>query len=209
MNSRSEIRHFYKRFLRLYPPLEIPTVTFVVGQLSCCGTTCPNGMLIGAELFGKTERTPMETLDYRVRSAIRPISEISATVIHELVHIQHRPHGITDLSLLARAVREGMADRVTELVTRREPGTACYDYGRLHEKPVWEAFREVMAGTDVSDWFGNGAHVLDRPTNLGHFVGRQICEAFLNRYGHSRETIARMIGVDDYEEIYQESGYGR
>lgn len=202
-----EIRHFYKRFERLYPDLVIPNVTFVVGRLSCGGTTSERGLLIGAEMFGRTERMPMETLNDWLRAVIRPVAEIPGIVIHELVHVQQKRKGTSDQSLLANSVREGMAVLVTEWVTRREDGTAPHDYGKLNEAALWNEFKVVMYEKDCSDWLGNGTRSIGRPADLGYFIGCQICRAYVERWGKRRETMRRMLETEDYEEVFRESGY--
>ena len=203
-----EIRHFYKRFLKLYPSLHIPTTTFVIGRLSCRGTTSPSGLLVGAEMFGKINRSPIETLRPWQRALVRPVSEIPSIVIHELVHIQQKVLERSEDSLLAKSVREGVAVIMTELVTRRRDETTPYDYGRLHEEELWLAFKEVMDETDASDWLENGNTVVERPADLGCFIGRQICEAYLEKQGGGEGAVRKLIEAEDYEETYRESGYG-
>ena len=202
-----EIRYFYKRFEALYPPLQIPNLTFVVGRLSCGGTTSESGLLVGAEMFAMTDRTPIDTLNHWHRAVIRPVSEIPSIVIHELVHIQQRSKGTDRHSLLAKSVREGMADFLTELVTRRKDDRAHHIYGRKHEEALWESFTEEMGETDAGNWLGNGVSSVDRPADLGYFIGCQICRAYVARFGETNETLQRMIEVEDFEEIYRDSGY--
>jgi hypothetical protein len=203
-----EIRHYYKRFDRLYPPLKTPRVTFVVGRLSCGGTTGQSGLLIGAEMFGRTERMPEQTLDAWRRSVIKPVTEIPSMVIHELVHVQQKSAETSKMSLLAKSIREGMAVYVTERVTRRPDPAAPHEYGLLHEEELWQEFRKVMEGTDASDWLSNGANSVGRPADLGYFIGCQICRAFVEKQGRSGETMRRLMEVEAYEEILEVGGYG-
>ena len=149
----------------------------------------------------------MDTLNHWNRSVIRPVAEISSTVIHELVHEQQKAFGMADDSLLFKSVREGVAVLMTELVTRREDGTAPHTYGRLHERALWEEFKEYMYHNDASNWLGNGMNSVDRPADLGYFIGCQICRSFVKRFGNNAETIARLIEVEDFEEIYGLSEY--
>jgi hypothetical protein len=203
----AEIRHFYRRFRDLYRPLETFNVTFVVGRMGCGGTTSESGLLIGAEMFGRTDRTPLDTLNHWHRAVIRPMSEVPSMVIHELVHKQQKGRSVRGDSVLAASVREGMAVLLTELVTRREDTSAPHEYGRLHESELWEEFESCMDGKNVNDWVGNGDRSVDRPADLGYFIGCQICRAYVRRFGKSGETIARLLAVEDYEEVFRESGY--
>ena len=202
-----EIRHYYRRFGRLFPDLRVPNVTFVVGRMSCGGTTSASGLLIGAEMFGRTDQMPDETLDAWQRSVIMPVSDIPSVVIHELVHAQQKVAGTRKLSLLANAIREGVAVYVTEWVTRRKDPSAPHAYGLLHEEALWEEFSQVMEKNDWRDWLSNGSRSGGRPADLGYFVGCQICRAFVERPGRSRETMGRLLTTERYEEIWEESGY--
>ena len=203
----AEIRYFFRRFRRLYASLEIFNITFVVGRLSCGGTTSQSGLLIGAEMFGRTYRTPLDTLDHWRRAVIRPVSEIPSIVIHELVHKQQKAPWRSEDTLLSTAIREGMAVFVTEWVTRREDITTAHEYGRLYERALWEEFETVMYGSDKSDWLFNGSNSADRPADLGYLIGCQICRAFVRRFGKNKETIRRLLEVEDYEEVNREAEY--
>tara|TARA_A100001037_G_scaffold44968_1_gene36115 strand:+ start:2957 stop:3385 length:429 start_codon:yes stop_codon:yes gene_type:complete len=139
---------------------------------------------------------------------LRTVAEVPGTVVHELVQVQQRVKGQEGQSLLARSVREGVAVYVTELVTGRDTQTAPMGYGRLHEAALWEKFQSVIGGNDASAWLSNGTSAVDRPAELGYFIGSQICKAYARRVGKRDETIRSFLEAEDLVAIYRESGYG-
>ncbi len=201
-----EIRHFYRRFRRLYPPVSIPNVTCVIGTLSCHSERAESGILIGAELFGRTESTVSDELDRAELWALRPLAALPDAVIHELVHVQQRAGFGSEDSLLVGAVREGVAVLTAELVTRRRDDSVPHLFGRARESEVWQAFREGMREGDLDSWLGGATRTDGWPPRLGAFVGCQICRAYVAR-GRGTEAVNAMIETEDFEEIYRESGY--
>ena len=200
-----EIRHFYRRFRRLYPALMIPNVYFVIGTISMGTNVAESGILVGAELFGLGEHTSLEGLSRVQRAALRPLASLPDALVHELVHVQQdvlKPH----CTLLEMVVREGTAVLITELVTGRRDESAPHIFGDANESLVWEAFTHEMYGRDYDRWLGGEMNLEGWPKNLGAYVGCQICRAFLEG-GRRREMIRALVEAEAFEEIYERSGY--
>lgn len=202
-----EIRHFYRRFRKLYPPVRIPNVYCLIGNLTQGTLAADAGILVGVEMFGHTDGVVTEALDVTDQSRLRPLADLPDAVIHEVVHVQQRSRPRVGDTLLSRAIREGIAVYVTEMVTgRRDPG-APHNHGDAHEGPLWEAFQEEMGDHDTDRWFGCASSDESRPANVGGYIGYQICRAFARR-GKTVDRLAALIQAEDLEAIYAESGYG-
>jgi len=201
-----EIRHFYRRLKRLYPPIAIPNIYCVMGRLSCLTMGIDSGILLAAEAFGLTDRTMSEDLTPEEARFLRPMALLPDAVIHEVVHRQARVAANETESLLTRSVREGLAVLVTEHVTGRKDESAPHIYGDAHEREVWAAFRGAMRGTDASGWLGPSPGDQNRPANIGGYVGCQICRAFVRDVPQG-EIVRTLIEVEDYEDLFEKSGY--
>ena len=205
-NSRGDSA-FFRRFRRLYPPLSIPNVYCVVGVLDCSTVVSESGILVGAETFGRTERTVLDVLDSTQKHRLSPLAPLPGAVMHELTHFQQRAVAEPNGSLLSKAIREGVAVLLAELVTGRRDDRAPHIYGDVHEVEVWEAFRAEMGGSRDGEWLGDHVSKEGLPPNLGGYVGCQICRAFLRRCGQ-KEGIRALVEAEKLEEIFKRSGYG-
>ena len=200
-----EIRHFYRRFGKLYPALTIPNVYFIIGTLSMRTHVAESGILVGSELFGLGEHTSHEALSRVQRAELRAMASLPDALIHELARVQQDvPKPPT--SLLEKAVREGAAVLITELVTGRRDESAPHIFGDTNESRVWAAFKHEMYGRDYDRWLGGEMNLEGWPQNLGAYVGCQICRAFLEG-GRRREMIRALVEAEAFEEVYERSGY--
>ena len=56
------MRAAFRKFRSLYPEAVFPDVYFLIGVASSGGTTGPSGLLIGAEMYGRTSKGPLDEL---------------------------------------------------------------------------------------------------------------------------------------------------
>jgi hypothetical protein len=176
----------------LYPDAVFPDVYLVIGRFSSGGTATDEGLVIGAEML-------------RGRDAARGL------VAHELIHFQQRASGQYAAaeaapSLLALALLEGSASFLAELTSGVRGEAAAHEYGRAHERELWEEFRRVMRGTDTQGWF-QGDPPGPRPADLGYFVGYRIAEAYYDRAPDKRQAIREILTTRDFEAFLARSGY--
>lgn len=199
------IRESFHRLRDLYPDAVFPDVYFLVGRLNSGGTAAPAGLLIGAEMYARTDATPLDELGSWERAVITSADALPAIVAHELIHYQQR--GDRETTLLARALTEGAADFVGELIAGRIINRAQHEYGDAHEAALWAEFEPAMRGTDVSAWMYQGDKAQGRPADLGYYVGYRICRAFYERAADRRAAIARILAIGNAEAFLTESGY--
>lgn len=203
-----QLRTMLRAFDALYPDAVFPDVYFVVGQLSSGGTTGPAGLLIGAEMYARTDDSLLTApLGEWHRAVLRPVDDLAAIVFHELVHYQQRQVGN---SLLARALREGIADFVGELISGQNVNHAAVEYLAAHRDALRTEFLAAKDGADVSRWLYQGDESKDRPADLGYAVGYEIAKAYYSRAQDKRAAVERMLRLDGEEEanrFLDESGW--
>ena len=101
-----KIRKPYAKLKRLYDETSFPDVYFAVGRFISGGAYMNGKLAISIELFPAkaTKVGAIETRSY---------SDLPATLIHEVIHFQQRY--TQSKTLLARSIKEGAADFVSEL----------------------------------------------------------------------------------------------
>jgi hypothetical protein len=199
------IRESFHRLKDLYPDAVFPNVYFVIGRMSSAGTFSDNGLLIGAEMYGRTSDMPVSELSEWDRQVLKPVDDLPGVVAHELIHFEQKERD--PQNLLGAAVNEGSADFVGEMISGLNTNGPLHKYGHDHERQLWEEFRQDMLGADGSKWMYNGNTVKDRPADLAYYVGYKICQAYYDRSLDKKKAIREIIEVQDYEQFLQKSGY--
>lgn len=200
------IRAALAAFRAHYPQASFPPVYFLIGRLTSGGTVSDNGLLIGSELFCRAPNVPLDELNDWERAVIWPPDALPTIVVHELVHIQPPPLSAPP-TLLVQCVREGTADFVAALVTGSAPAGPHYPYGYAHEAGLWREFQQEMHGTALDRWLYSGNASVDRPADLGYFIGYRIAEAYYGRAVNKQSALAALLETTDYERLLAESGY--
>jgi hypothetical protein len=206
--AEPDLRAMLRRFAELYPDAVFEDVYFVIGRLSSGGTTAPAGLLIGAEMYARTDDSLLaRPLNDWHRAVIRPVDDIAAIVIHELMHEQQAQIGS---SLLAQSLREGIADFVGELVSGKNINRTAVAYLDAHESALRAEFLAAADGTDLTRWLFNGTSSTDRPADLGYAVGHHIARAHYERATDKTAALTRMLtlrGEREARRFLDESGW--
>jgi hypothetical protein len=203
---KDSIRASFRRLASIYPEAVFPDVYFVVGRLNSAGTTSIAGMLIGVEMNARDAATPTDELNDWERAVTGSVTDLPYLVAHELVHIQSRPDTGT-VTLLERALREGGADFIGELISGSHTNRVQRAYGDAHERELWTEFQAAMHGTDISRWLFQGDRSRDRPADLGYYIGYRICRAFYENADDKYDAVRRIILLENPDEVLAESGY--
>jgi hypothetical protein len=203
---KERIRTSFRALSARYADAVFPDVYFVIGRLNSGGTTAPAGLLIGAEMYARSDDTPLDELSAWERSVITSHEALPHIVAHELIHYQ-QPAPQSARTLLAGALREGAADFVGELISGGLINTAQHAYGDAHEAELWAEFREAMHGTDVSRWMYQGDRAGDRPADLGYYMGYRIARAYYERAADKRAALREILRHEDPVRFLSESGY--
>lgn len=204
---KESIRAGFRRLKALYADAVFPDVYFVIGRLNSAGTTSSSGLVIGVEMNGRDESTPVDELTNWERAVTGRVAELPHIVAHELVHIQQSNAGGGGQTLLDYSLREGGADFIAELASGAHTNRVQHAYGNAHERELWEEFRKDMHGADLRHWLFQGDRSTDRPADLGYYIGYRICQEFYRRATDKSEAVRRIIRIADGDAFLRESGY--
>ena len=200
------VRAAFGRFEAAYPRAVIPPTYFLVSGLGPGGANGYRGLLLAADSYGWPDDLPQDAAGRRRRTSALP--HLAA---HELVHFNQMVAAplsyIRDDSNLARAIKEGAADFVAELVSGDHINRRAHRYGRMHERALWAAFQRDMLGHDTGEWFFVQPADSTRPPDLGYYLGYRVVEAWDRRFAGRPERLTALVGIDDYRRFLAESGY--
>ena len=111
-----------------------------------------------------------------------------------------------DTTLLKAAIVEGMADFIGELISGKSSNERLLIYGKGKEKRIWADFKKEMYLDKASNWIANGdQETADKPTDLGYWVGYQICKAYYDNAKDKEQAIYDMLHITDYKKFLKES----
>lgn len=198
-----QIRESLAKLKEYYPDAVFPPVYFVIGALSSGGTTSKAGLIIGAEMYGKTSITQEDELNSWLKTVIKPVEEIPHVAAHELIHFQQDFDGGT---LLQACLKEGSADFLAELISGKHINQHVHDYANPKEKELWEEFSKRMNKKDYKGWlYGNSTP--GRPQDLGYWMGYQITKAYFDRMTDKKQAVYDMLHIRDANRFLEASGY--
>ncbi len=198
-------RRSFKKLKEIYPDANFPNVYYVVGTLNSGGTFSADGLIIGAEMYALTEKTPREELSNWLRMNLKSVETVPYIVAHELIHVQQKYPKLT--TLLAKAVQEGSADFLAEKIAGKHVNIPQHIYGNANERQLWQEFRVQMNGAKIGDWLYNGDNSKDRPADLGYYMGHKISEAYYKNAKNKRQAIRDILEVKDFPEFLEKSRY--
>ncbi|WP_243317262.1 TPR end-of-group domain-containing protein [Geothrix paludis] len=198
-------RRSFWAFKALYADAMFPDVYFVVGALDSGGTSSPNGLLLGVDLFGGGPGVPMDEMGPWHREVLHTPADLPSIVAHELIHFQQTHETRT---LLGKAFHEGSADFLASLIAEGTFNQAAYAYGYAHEAELWRKFRAEMGGTDASRWLYGSSQREGHPADLGYFMGFRIAQAYYAQAKDKVRAIREILTSSDFEGILRDSRYG-
>ena len=189
------------RLKELYPAATFPPVTLLVGRFSTGGTTGSSGLLIGSEFYSIDPSTPLDELGSFQLANVHAADSLEFVIAHESIHIQQAAAGSIHGSagtLLEQAISEGSADFLGELVSGGIINGKIYAWALPREAALWADFKSETNGQDVSRWLYNqGTATVDRPGDLGYFIGYRICKAYYEAASDKAAAIRDIVQVKD------------
>lgn len=199
----NQIRESLAKLKDYYPDAVFPPVYFVIGALGSGGTTSKAGLIIGAEMYGRTSSTPEEELNSWQKTVIKPVEEIPHVTAHELIHFQQDYDGGT---LLQACLKEGSADFLAELISGKHINQHVHDFANPKERELWEEFRGRMNKKDYKGWL-YGGNVKGRPQDLGYWMGYQITKAYYDRMADKKKAVYDILHIRNAQRFLEASGY--
>lgn len=207
--QEARMRQSFYELKRLYPEAVFPDVFFVIGRMSSGGTLTPSALLIGVDMYGANRRGITDGLSAWHRAVIQPVEHIPYIVAHELIHYQQRYPRTEMNTLLARAINEGVADLIGEMISGGNINRHLHEYAEPIEADIWREFAAEMDGTDVSNWMYQGDKATRRPADLGYYVGYKIAESYLKKSPDKATAVREILAITDFKDFLEKSGYGK
>lgn len=184
--AEPSIRASFHKLASLFPGARFPDVYFIIGRFRVGGVTTQAGIVVAAEIYDDPAKLP-------------------GIVAHELVHTQQNLSSNAE-PLLTRALREGGADFIGELISGVNINPPAQAYGRAHEHELWGEFRRVMHDANYLPWMyvqrSDGL-----PNDLGYFMGYRIAQAYYERAADKRAAVRDIILMRDPADLLARSGY--
>jgi hypothetical protein len=207
-NYEPQMLASFKKLKEIYSDAVFPNVYFLIGRMNTGGTVTFKGLLIGVEMYGKTDDASVIELSGWKKSSVGGIEQIPFIVAHELIHYQQK-YGLdgSELSLLGKSLHEGSADFIGELIAGGNIQPQLYEYGNAHEKQLWLEFKKEMNGTDTSNWLYQGDKAKDKPADLGYYVGYKIVESYYSKAKDKKLAIKAILDIKDFNGFLKASGY--
>jgi len=203
---KDAVRASFRKLKELYEPAIFPDVYFVIGRMSSGGTLTDTGLLIGVDMYGMSKATAVEELGGWHKAVLKPIEDIPYIVAHELIHYQQK-YPKDDSTLLGKAIREGGADFVGELISGGQINGHLHKYGNPRERELWADFKRVMDGKDLSNWLFQGDRAKDRPADLGYYIGYKICESHYKQAADKKAAVRAILEIKDFKDFLKASQY--
>ncbi|MDH6253029.1 hypothetical protein M2347_002756 [Chryseobacterium sp. H1D6B] len=201
------MEHLYQSFKDVYPDFHGPQISFVIGTFNRGGTTTKKYILIGTEVAALTSLSGLE---------LKESTEYN--IAHELVHVQqdyingvNNEEEYQNLDLLGWALMEGSCDFVAEKFLGKLPSIAYIEYGRQHEKELWNEFKKDMYLYNIEKWMYNGSTAGDKPADLAYFIGYAVCKSYyehaVDKNAALREIINIKYSANEHHAFFEKSGY--
>lgn len=200
----------FEAFEERYPRAVFTDVVFVIGGLDTGGVLLPNRQIvISAEMFAKSPDTDTSYLSRWLQSVLRTPDYLPVIALHELIHLQQQQFGdnTENQTLLDRALLEGSADFVTHLILDKFLNQQQLAYGNSREKQLWNQFRKKMHQQNFTGWLYNGNTSIDRPADLGYYIGFRIAEYYYNHTADKQQALRDIIEMKNGKDFLEKSGY--
>lgn len=212
--TNAQLRATYLGLKGLFPERPLPQIAVVIGANNSGGTAAEGIQVIGLEVICRLSPTRAE-FDERMRQFFA----------HETIHtFQQADSAESKDPLLAAALREGVPDHMTTLVTARLPNPERDAWARPREEWIWQQFEADAAllrgGVNTSGeakeqanaafrrWFANaGNPPTGWPDELGYWVGMRIAEAYVEASDDCRKALDELLNPEDVAAILEKSGY--
>jgi len=201
-----QIRRAFRALDSLYPDAVFPDTYVLIGRLSSGGTLTRHELLIGAEMYGLTPDAPQDELSGWLGSVLKPVDAIPHIVAHELIHYQQRYPDAEPPTLLAQSIREGSADFLAEMISGRHINAHVHQWANPRAGELWQEFLERKHDTSLSGWLYGGNDETGRPADLGYWMGYRIAAAYYRRAADTRQAIAEILNISDFDAFLDQSG---
>lgn len=205
----AELKKVYRKSFvnlkKIYPDAIFPPIYFVIGKLNSAGTVSSDGLILAIDQACMASTADTTELNVWEKHNISIFENLPYTVAHELIHYEQNGMA-SDTTLLAASIKEGMADFIGELISGKTANERLKDFAKGKERRIWADFKREMYLDRGYNWIGNGdQETIDKPADLGYWVGYQICKAYHDQAKDKKKAIYEMLHIQDYKLFLQQS----
>jgi hypothetical protein len=216
INSKDSIIDIINRFKNLYPNFVHADICISFGNFYTGGTVSTingkNLVYIGLEYHGLDATTFIKEFEISRQDYVSR-SNFFRTIIHELVHIQQHTHGrkvekaLSGNLLAKRILSEGIPDFIAKLIFDNGSNGNSYNYGLENEMILKDQLQKDLFTFGDKNWFGgNDSLFINRPRDLGYFMGSRIGRHFYNKK-NLQTNLKELIEIKNIEKFITESKY--
>jgi hypothetical protein len=206
-DRKNEIVAIFDNYEKEIPNFKRPNVCFAIGCLRTGGTVSENLILIGTEIAASTPDSHKTELTPWLKSIIGTTGDIGAMVSHETIHTQQKGGYLRDL--VEFTISEGVADFLSEQISGFNINKSAYVYGVKNDCDLRKEFLADYAKNknDISKWLYSGTKSVNRPADLGYYIGYQIAKEYYNKSTDKKKAITKLLNRKNYKKIFKRSDY--
>ena len=194
---RDRLRQSFANLLRRYPEASRPPITILISHgkpVAIAGPT--SGVQVALEAV--CSETAARFLGANIEDRLVHL------IAHEYIHVQ-QPEELPDPTVLQRALEEGIADFLGELISGGIPNVAVHESVRGREMLIEQRFAAHLDQRDLSAWFDNTT--MEDVGQLGYWVGYRIAKAYYANAPDQQAAIGEMIKMTDAHAFLAKSGW--
>lgn len=194
---RKRLELTFANLLRLYPEAARPAVTLLVSRGKPLAIAGPGGG-VQVALEGMCSETAAKLLGANIDDRFVYV------IAHEYIHVQQAPEQAKP-TVLQRALNEGVAELIGELISGGVANVAVHASAKGHEQEIETRFAAHLDDRDLSDWFDNTTP--ENVGQLGYWVGYRIAKSYYEHAQNEKVAIRELIQMTDEHAFLLKSGW--
>jgi hypothetical protein len=207
--TESAIRASYAELEEQYPDAVFSPLHVFFGGYSIRSLIKPHGMFMAGEYFsGMPAGMDPHDPNY-LRGLVSEPQMLVSQTMHEQAHIQQarsNPLAMFTSTVLERAIYEGTADLVSELITGEHNNPTAMAYVSQHGEALWCQFYRSNEESYRTRWIDANAFGRPPASIYGAF-GLPIARAYFNTFEDPQKGLHALLELSDsYIEIFEHSG---
>jgi len=195
---------YFTRFKDLYPAATLPHIYFIIGGLNTHVATINDTILIGIENFLDQQLTTIEGR----RSSLA--TDLPLTLARVIILTNQKP-AHTGWTLLRQCVLHGTTEFILGLLDESEKlkllSLDNFLYGEAHEEALVKEFLLLKDDDNFQGWLYNDSEQIERPKNLGYWIGYKIVQSYYNNAVDKSKAISDILKINDFNKFLLLSGY--
>jgi hypothetical protein len=194
---RDRLDRTFNTLIDLYPGAARPPVTILISRgrpLAIAGPGAGVQVSLEAMCSQTAARFMGENIDDR----------FVYVIAHEYIHVQQPPE-LENPTVLQRALEEGAAEFLGELISGGIANTAVHTSAEGRELEIETSFAADLDKTDLSAWFDNTT--AESVGQLGYWVGYRIARSYYQNAPDKPAAIREIIQITDAHAFLAQSGW--